>query len=635
MLKQLWQRILRRLFGLTPRCQSIRRANRHLTLETLEERAVPAVVSVSFQNGFLNIEGDNQGNTILLSRTASGFLLVQSIESQVNFAGSVAPTVTNTTSIGIGGNGGNDIIILDETNGPLPAALILGGDGDDTIQGGSGNDSIDGGNGNDLLLGMGGNDLIFGSAGNDSIDGGAGNDSIDAGDGNDLVYGNAGNDTIYGNTGNDTVSGGAGNDGIDGGAGADILYGDDGNDFILGQADNDSIDGGTGDDAIDGGLGNDVLFGGDGNDVLVGNDGDDILIGGAGNDIELGGLGNDRYAFNADLDNGSDTLTELPGQGTDELFFGDTKHNSVGIDLSQIHAGGVIVNPFSGPFTILTLSATNTFENVTGGGGNDTLAGNSEDNVFTGGGGKDTFIHHGAGDGIDVVTDMSFQQGDQVSFVTGGNLEASDLTLDATATHLRDVSSGTFGFDFSTPVLSNNASFYEFGTTDTTQTGFLVTFNGNINFSSGFNGGCMVASYVSSGKSVAGDTVNDRIIDYSPNGNTLSGGDGNDILDGGVGNDTLQGDAGPTGNAGNDILTGGSGADAFLFGQPFTGTTPQAFGNDTITDFDNGADTIHLATGLSVRSGLGTTTVVIWNGATNFGTIHATNGHGWLATDFT
>ena len=59
------------------------------------------------------------------------------------------------------------------------------------------------------------------------------------------------------------------------------------------------------------------------------------------------------------------------------------------------------------------------------------------------------------------------------------------------------------------------------------------------------------------------------------------------------------------------------------------------FGDDIVTDFSGFAtDRIILAAGLSVKSGLGTTTVTIWDGMTDFGTIHASNLHEWTGRDF-
>ncbi len=48
------------------------------------------------------------------------------------------PTVANTALIQVFGQGGDDTITLDETNGALPPAQLFGGAGNDTLTGGSG-----------------------------------------------------------------------------------------------------------------------------------------------------------------------------------------------------------------------------------------------------------------------------------------------------------------------------------------------------------------------------------------------------------------------------------------------------------------------------------------------------------------
>ena len=85
------------------------------------------------------------------------------------------------------------------------------------------------------------------------------------------------------------------------------------------------------------------------------------------------------------------------------------------------------------------------------------------------------------------------------------------------------------------------------------------------------------------------DTVTDT-ADTAVGGLNLSGGNGKDTLTGGAGNDTLDGGNGVdtlNGGAGNDVLTGGNGNDTFVFGENF--------GNDTITDFNPGNDSIDLS----------------------------------------
>jgi Ca2+-binding RTX toxin-like protein len=119
--------------------------------------------------------GDTLDNTIVTSRDAAGQILVNG--GAVPVQGGTA-TVANTAQIQVFGQGGNDTITLDETNGALPAALLFGGAGNDVLTGGLGADQLFGGAGNDTLLGKGGNDLLFGGAGNDTLIGGDGDDQV-------------------------------------------------------------------------------------------------------------------------------------------------------------------------------------------------------------------------------------------------------------------------------------------------------------------------------------------------------------------------------------------------------------------------------------------------------------------------
>ena len=75
------------------------------------------------------------------------------------------PTVANTIAMIALGADGNDTITLDEANGALPSAILVGGAGNDVLTGGSGADVLVGQAGNDTLLGKGGVDLLFGGAG--------------------------------------------------------------------------------------------------------------------------------------------------------------------------------------------------------------------------------------------------------------------------------------------------------------------------------------------------------------------------------------------------------------------------------------------------------------------------------------
>lgn len=80
----------------------------------------------------------------------------------------------------------------------------------------------------------------------------------------------------------------------------------------------------------------------------------------------------------------------------------------------------------------------------------------------------------------------------------------------------------------------------------------------------------------------------------------LSGGDDNDFLIGSLGDDTSEGGSGNdfiAANAGTDLISGGAGADRFFYNgsrNVISIEGIEAFGNDTITDFERGTDIIQL-----------------------------------------
>ncbi|HJW12265.1 MAG TPA: hypothetical protein VJ598_10785, partial [Albitalea sp.] len=125
--------------------------------------------------GVLNVTGDNTNDDVTISRNAAGTILVNN--GAVPVAGGT-PTVANTSVIQVFGQGGDDVITLNEANGALPSALLFGGAGNDTLAGGSSADQLFGQSGNDTLLGKGGNDLLFGGDGNDVLTGGDGSDQL-------------------------------------------------------------------------------------------------------------------------------------------------------------------------------------------------------------------------------------------------------------------------------------------------------------------------------------------------------------------------------------------------------------------------------------------------------------------------
>ena len=164
---------------------------------------IPTITAI-FSGGILTVTGDNYDNNITVSRDATGLLLVNG--GAVTITGGV-PTTANTTKIQIFGLAGNDTLLVDDSNGPMPPALLSGGDGDDTLTGSAADDTLDGGAGNDVLNGRGGNDTLLGGPGNDILNGGPGTDTMSGGDGDDQFVWNPGDgsDVIEGDGGNDTL----------------------------------------------------------------------------------------------------------------------------------------------------------------------------------------------------------------------------------------------------------------------------------------------------------------------------------------------------------------------------------------------------------------------------------------------
>jgi Ca2+-binding RTX toxin-like protein len=320
-----------------------RAATRFAGLELLEDRTTPAITA-SFNPGagLLSVFGDALDNTIAVSRTVAGSILVNG--GAVPVAGG-APTVANASLIQVFGLDGNDTISLNEANGALPRANLFGGSGNDTLIGGSGADQLFGQSGNDTLLGKGGFDLLFGGDGTDTLTGGTGDDQVFGQGGNDRLAWNPGegSDLDEGGDGIDTVE-------VNGGNGAETFTATANGTRVrfdrvapapfsldIGTAENLVLNANGGDDVfsagnglapliaitVDGGAGNDTLTGGDGADVLLGGDGNDTVTGGRGNDVALLGAGDDTFVWNPG--DGSDTVE---GQaGTDTLQFNGSNAN--------------------------------------------------------------------------------------------------------------------------------------------------------------------------------------------------------------------------------------------------------------------------------------------------------------------
>jgi Ca2+-binding RTX toxin-like protein len=125
-----------------------------------------------------------------------------------------------------------------------------------------------------------------------------------------------------------------------------------------------------------------------GNNIITGNSGNNIIEGGAGNDTMNGGAGDDTYVFNIDVALGSDSITETINAGSDTILF----NGNTAVNINLATTTNQIVN------ANLVLKIVEV-ENITGGGGADTILGNNLANILSGGGGND-ILNGGAGNDI-------------------------------------------------------------------------------------------------------------------------------------------------------------------------------------------------------------------------------------------
>ncbi len=311
----------------------------------------------------------------------------------------------------------------------------------------------------------------------------------------------------------------------------------------------------------------------------------DTFTGNSLNNVLTGGAGNDTYAFDGDLALGSDTINEAGG-GTDTLDLAGTTTRSVVIDLSK--AALQIVNAGLS----LTLSSGATIENVIAGAFNDTLTGNSLNNLLTGGAGNDTYFFDTdsalgsdtideAGGGTDTVNfsatttqsltlDLSNATAQVVSTGLTLTLSADTAIENVVGGTLHDTFTGNSRPNVFTGGAGNDTYFFNTdlalgsdtideagGGTDTLNLGATTTRNIAINLST-----------------ATSQVVNAGLTLTLTSGTTIE-----NVISGAL-NDTL------TGNSLANVMTGGAGNDTYLFASDL------ALGSDTINEAGGGTDTL-------------------------------------------
>ena len=335
-------------------------------------------------------------------------------------------------------------------------------------------------------------------------------------------------------------------------------------------------------DMLMGGMGDDILWGGMGDDTLQGGAGDDRLIGGPGGDVLDGGAGSDTadYAMSdarvhVDLESPFDRDDDDPGPVYGGHAEGDSLQsieNIWGSSYSDELIGNHVANMLFG---------RGGNDKIDGGRGDDKIWGHAGADLLMGGKGGDDMLFGGddddlleGGNGDDILMG---QAGDDI--LEGGD---GDDTLEG-GMGADDLDGGT-GMDTAAYTMSEEG----------------VTINlGNIG----------TARPVATGGDAMGDTLDKNIenvrgsmeddkLTGNKYDNKLYGNMGDDTLMGGAGDDTIRGgkdddeiDGGDgddmiQGDKGDDELTGGDGDDTFIL--------MEGDGDDEITDFEQGDDTIQL-----------------------------------------
>ncbi|WP_237155050.1 calcium-binding protein [Oryzibacter oryziterrae] len=256
------------------------------------------------------------------------------------------------------------------------------------------------------------------------ISGSAKNDVLVGSKYNDIIYGKAGYDELYGQFGNDVLIGGASGkddsgvvgDYLNGGPGTDtasyvsssLAVTVDLNDYSKNSGGDaagdilDSIENLTGSqkgDSLYGTAYSNFLSGLAGNDKLFGREGNDYLSVGTGIDTASGGPGLDIVSYQDVVGPVTVNLANAAantGEAKNDTFISiEGVRGSVGNDTLIGDSGDNILQGYRGN------------DKLSGGAGDDTLRGDSGRDTLTGGTGKDKFVFDSNTGGADKITDFA------------------------------------------------------------------------------------------------------------------------------------------------------------------------------------------------------------------------------------
>ncbi|WP_260862693.1 calcium-binding protein [Citrobacter sp. Marseille-Q6884] len=445
------------------------------------------------------------------------------------------------------------------------------------------------------------------------------------------------------------IHGAGGDDYLKGDTGADRLYGDEGNDKLKGNGGNDLLVGGTGNDYLEGYSGSDTyLFNvGDGQDRIVEKftDSDDVdrLLLGEGisqENILLRRSGKDLVVTFRDS---PDTVTlddffyiENKRYRVDEIVFADgtvwdtqkmKEMALVGTESAetlQSYSGGNEIHGAGGNDTLKgnagvdklygdegndTLTGDSSNDELHGGAGNDLLDAGTGDDLLAGGAGNDnqkgasgsdTYLFN-VGDGQDIITEGSSNNGDVDTLRFGEGLLAENAILQRSGNNLvisfkgsddlvtiinyaSSVNNQVEQIIFADGTAWDVAAVESILLAGSEDDQKLVAFGAGSEIHAAGGNDTLTGS--DAADKLYGDDGDDRLTGGSSD-DELHGGAGNDVLNAGSWNDVLEG------GAGNDRLYGDTGSDTYLFNA--------GDGQDTITEGSSNSgniDTLRFGEGL-------------------------------------
>ncbi len=157
---------------------------------TDEDTAAP-LYTADIVSRTLRIDGSDADSRLALRLQAGAAVLLE-VDIGDDGVADGRFDITQFEAIVINGNGGADVVRIDEANGVFTlneATTINGGGGNDSLIGGAGAETIAGGDGDDSVIGGTGIDTITLGGGNDTVfwSAGHGSDVIDGGDGDETL----------------------------------------------------------------------------------------------------------------------------------------------------------------------------------------------------------------------------------------------------------------------------------------------------------------------------------------------------------------------------------------------------------------------------------------------------------------